>query len=98
MTERLLKLTWIHWLIDDVESDMSAFHRVDDIQQLPAPRFIRFAERLPHYSGAVRASLTRMASEEQQQETEPASVITPAEAASLPSLPGMPPLFEFNTV
>lgn len=74
---------------------MSAFHRVDDIQQLPAPRFVRFAERLPHYSGAVRASLIRLSAQEKEK-PEPASIITPAEAAMLPTLPGMPPLFEFN--
>jgi len=73
---------------------MSAFHRVDDIRQLPGPRFIRFAERLPHYSGAVRASLM-MAREAKPAEEEQA-VITPAEAAMLPTMPGMPALFEFS--
>jgi hypothetical protein len=81
-------------LLDDVESDMSAFHRVDDIRQLPGPRFIRFAERLPHYSGAVRATLVRMSEAEPAKEEQ--AVITAAEAATLPTLPGMPALFEFS--
>jgi hypothetical protein len=34
---------------------MSVFHRVDDIEALPAHRFWSFASRLPFYDGAVRA-------------------------------------------
>lgn len=74
---------------------MSAFHRVDDILQLPAHRFALLAERLPHYSGAVRAAMMKWAEEAPAEEAE-GTVITPAEAAMLPTLPGMPALFEFT--
>lgn len=74
---------------------MSVYHRVDDIFQLPGPKFIRLAERLPNYEGSVRATMRRL-SEEVEAAPAPAAVITPESAASLPTLPGMPPLFEFN--
>lgn len=35
-------------------SDLSVFHRVDDWRELPSSRFFAWAERLPHYDGAVR--------------------------------------------
>jgi hypothetical protein len=34
---------------------MSVFHRVDDVDTMPAHRFWSFASRLPFYDGAVRA-------------------------------------------
>ena len=49
--------------LDDVESDLSVFHRVDDWQRLDSPRFFRLAERLPAYNGAVRAALAAVAVE-----------------------------------
>lgn len=41
----------------DVESDMSAIHRIDDIYALPAERVFRLARRLAHYPGCVRSAL-----------------------------------------
>jgi hypothetical protein len=43
----------LDWL-DEIESDMSAVHRVDDIWSMPAAKFFRFAWLLPAYRGAVR--------------------------------------------
>lgn len=51
--------------LDDIESDLSVFHRVDDWRQLDPPRFFRLAERLPAYQGAVRAALAAVAVEPQ---------------------------------
>lgn len=53
--DRIASLLWILDSLDEVRSDMSVFHRVDDIESLPAPRFWSFASRLPCYDGAVRA-------------------------------------------
>ena len=39
----------------DIESDLSAFHRVDDWQTLPGPRYFLLANRLGAYTGAVQA-------------------------------------------
>lgn len=41
--------------LDDLESDFSVFHRVDDMRQMPARRFLVLADRLVHYEGAFRA-------------------------------------------
>jgi hypothetical protein len=82
-------------MLDDVESDMSVFHRIDDISKLPANKFFRLAERLPYYTGAVQATMRIMA-ETVQPEPEAPKVIDAVSAASLPTVPGMPALFEFS--
>lgn len=43
--------------LDDIESDMSVFHRVDDIYKMEGPRFFRMAFRLAAYSGVMAARL-----------------------------------------
>jgi hypothetical protein len=53
---------------DDVESDLSAFHRVWDPMQLPGSRLIKLAERLPAYDGAVASRLRRLQDEERRRE------------------------------
>ena len=63
------------WILDhfeDVASDLSVFHRVDDWRELPSSRFFVWAERLPAYDGAVR--LVLMA---EQQPTLPVPVQAP---------------------
>lgn len=45
---------------------MSAFHRIDEVQAMPAGRFINFAVRLFAYKGIVRA----LAEAEQYRERE----------------------------
>lgn len=46
------------WVLDhlpDLESDFSAFHRIDNIYELPGPRFFEMAYRLSAYGGVVSA-------------------------------------------
>jgi hypothetical protein len=38
----------------DVESDLSAIHRINDMYSAPGPRVLRLAYRLAHYEGCVR--------------------------------------------
>jgi len=45
--------------MDDVLSDMSVFHGVDDIGPLPASMFFPRMYRLPAYRGAVAQALVR---------------------------------------
>jgi hypothetical protein len=47
-------VAWVFEYLEDVRSDMSVFHRVDDMEILPVTRFLSFAFRLPHYQGAMR--------------------------------------------
>lgn len=58
--QRTEQLLWITVLLDDVESDLSRFHRVDDWQQLTGSRFIKLAERLAVYGGAVADAFQRV--------------------------------------
>lgn len=62
---------WVLDYLDDIESDMSVFHRVDDPWSMPAPRFFAFATRLPAYDGAL-AIAYRAATEAKP--TQPAAV------------------------
>jgi hypothetical protein len=52
---------WVLDMLDDIASDMSAFHRVDDIEAMPTGRFFAFAARLPAYRGAVRFRFEQVA-------------------------------------
>lgn len=51
---------------------MSAFHRIDDMERLPGPRFFRLAVRLAAYDGVMRVRVTA-AHEQDQPATTPNS-------------------------
>lgn len=36
---------------------MSVFHRIDDVEAMPAPKFLRFARRITCYQGVMAARL-----------------------------------------
>lgn len=48
-------LAWVWEVWDDIASDLSVFHRIDDPDTLTIPAFIAKAVRLSAYTGAVRA-------------------------------------------
>lgn len=52
---------WVLDFRDDVESDLSALHRVDDMDAMPARRFFALVNRLGAYPGAVQIALTPVA-------------------------------------
>ncbi|MFI9454461.1 hypothetical protein [Amycolatopsis sp. NPDC052450] len=56
---RLSAVGWFFAHIEDVLSDMSVFHRVDELDQLPASVFLPRMVRLALYDGAVRHALHR---------------------------------------
>jgi hypothetical protein len=56
---------WLPAYLPDVESDLSAFHRVDHIDQLSAPRFFQLAWRLPHYRGVMRDRVIALQGEQE---------------------------------
>lgn len=58
-------MIWVVEHLDDLESDFSVFHRVEDMLNLDAPRFFRFAHRMPAYRGVMRA---RVEQEEMERE------------------------------
>jgi hypothetical protein len=50
--------------LPDIESDLSAVHRIDDMWSLEAGKFFRLAHRLPAYQGVIRAWVEREVSKE----------------------------------
>jgi hypothetical protein len=69
-------LAWFFAHIDDVRSDMSVFHRVDDIESIPVARLVPLMVRLPVYDGAVRFAIRN----------EPAELSTPASNEPEPAI------------
>jgi hypothetical protein len=55
--------------VDDIASDLSAFHRIDDPSQLDGPTYFRLAWRLAAYQGVMQARAIA-AREEQQPPSE----------------------------
>lgn len=51
---------WVLDHLDDLESDFSVFHRVEDIHSLDGPRFFRFALRIFAYDGVMSARLAEL--------------------------------------
>jgi len=49
----------------DVESDLSAFHRIDSMMTVPGPRFFRLAIRLSAYAGIMQARVAAVANDDQ---------------------------------
>jgi hypothetical protein len=52
--------------LDDIESDLSAIHRIRNMWAMEARRFYRYVWRLPAYQGALRAVAERQARDEQE--------------------------------
>jgi hypothetical protein len=87
------------WILDhfeDVISDLSVFHRIDDWERIPSSRFFAFAERLPAYEGAVRAALmakqvpTAASSPDREVSEHPSvDVATVAAMSKHPGFPGI---------
>lgn len=59
MSDRLAEVGWVLHYLEDVESDLSVFHRIEpeDIDSLDASRFFSLALRLMHYQGALRGRM-----------------------------------------
>lgn len=71
MEARREQLDWIPDYLDDIESDLSVFHRIDDWRTLDGPRFFRYVVRLSAYAGVLQARA--VAEEEKRNPTAPAS-------------------------
>lgn len=86
---------WVLVYLDEVESDLSVFHRIDDIRAVPSSRFYRLAEQLPHYDGAVRHVLTAAVAEAQQPQQQRGPLravpdISPSTLQAISDHPGFP--------
>jgi hypothetical protein len=56
---RVAEWSWILDYLDEIESDLSRFHRVDDINTLGSSRFFSLVRLLPVYGGALAFALRR---------------------------------------
>lgn len=59
-------MIWVLDHLEDIESDLSVFHRIEDPWSMPGPKFFRFALRLPAYAGVMAA---RVAAEQDRSGT-----------------------------
>ena len=60
------------WIVEeeaeaDVASDLSAFHRIDDVSTIDGPRYFSLAQRLSAYQGVRGAVLAERAARERQE-------------------------------
>lgn len=60
---------WVLDHLEDLESDFSVFHRVDDIYQMDGPRFFSRAARIFAYDGVMTARA--LAEQEKQKGSNP---------------------------
>ena len=67
---------WVTQNLEDVKSDMSAFHRVDDITTMSAASFFPRVERLVAYKGVVQMRARLDALREEQRRT-PSQQVAP---------------------
>ena len=65
---------WILECLPEIESDMSVFHRIEDIYTMNAFVFVRRALLLPVYEGAVRGAVRRLAEKAAQRDTDTPNV------------------------
>jgi hypothetical protein len=49
------QVAWMLDYLDDIASDLSAFHRIDDATALDGPTFLKLAWRLPAYTGVMQS-------------------------------------------
>lgn len=73
---------WAVQNIEDVKSDMSVFHRVDDILTMAAASFFSRVERLGAYKGIVQMRGRIRNAEEDQRNTPSPTAGAPYAAAS----------------
>jgi hypothetical protein len=57
--------------LDDIESDLSAHHRVDDVYSMESRKYFKFAARLHGYRGIMRFRYEQLAAEEQEKGKSP---------------------------
>lgn len=94
---------WIVDYLDDIESDLSVFHRIDDIWSMPGPRFFRLVWRLAAYQGVMQARALAEREKapaerpfEYGQRSRPGVEWNPGTAESIQADPALRQLFSFG--
>jgi hypothetical protein len=84
--KKLDDVMWTLHFLHDLEYDLSAIHRVEDMYAMPSRKFFRFANRIVEHEG----SMTRLrhkqvvAKGQQPQQTEPRPLYAPQPALEPP--------------
>jgi hypothetical protein len=86
----LSSLAWFFTHLDDVRSDMSVFHRVDDIESIPVARLVPLMVRLPVYDGAVQFAIRNEPERGVETRIEPTEPIQPATTDQLQAMNSNP--------
>lgn len=76
------------WTLDyeaDIESDLSAFHRIDDPMTIPGPRYFMLALRLPAYAGVMAARVEKIHQDEREAGSGAHSAVQQRSTAENPS-------------
>ena len=66
LTERVRQIAWTLSHLDDLRSDFSVLHRVDEVEQMPGPRFFAYCYRLSAYQGVIAVEARRQIAERAQ--------------------------------
>lgn len=96
-------------MVEDIESDLSRFHRIDSLDEIPAHRFFQLVTRLSAYGGVLTARFTAAGPGVPVANREPVAAlsmpardISPENADALlnnelyGALPGMGPVFSHS--
>jgi hypothetical protein len=97
----MAQLQWVRDHLADIESDMSAIHRVDDIWSMPGARFFRLAWRLPAYEGVMRARVmqaheTPRGAPQPARRAAPSRQVNPGTRATIQADPAFRGIFSFG--
>lgn len=94
---RLYPLLWVTEMEQEVASDLSAFHRVDDMWSMGSRRWALLVPRLYAYTGAVRARTKALMAQDEERGQDSAGLKAPpggggagVAADGTPLLPGPP--------
>ncbi|WP_329064878.1 hypothetical protein [Amycolatopsis sp. NBC_01480] len=85
----MAEIAWFIDHIDDVRSDFSVYHRVDEIDSMTADRFLAYLRRLPVYGGAVAFLIQQ----EQQRAAQPQQSVSQPQTQDVAELMRTDPLF-----
>lgn len=79
------QIMWTQDYEDDIASDLSAFHRVDDPMSIDGPRYFLLAARLPAYAGVMAARVEKLRQDEREAGRAPHSAAQTRSTAESPS-------------
>lgn len=107
MTERTAQLAWVLDHLDDIASDLSVFHRIDDVDAMDGPTYFRLAWRLAAYQGVMQARAIATRDEKQPpdrpfeysqpQSSQMRAGINPGTKTTLQAEPAFHGIFSFGT-